>query len=43
MNENNYATIYKYDSQGALVGTDLETDKGMEAVGELRRSEPKVR
>ena len=41
LDENNYATFYEYDEEGALTRIKKETEKGVFTVKEIRKSFPK--
>ena len=41
LDENNYATFYEYDEEGALARVKKETEKGVFTVKEVRKSFPK--
>ena len=36
LDENNYATVYRYDAQGVLTGTLKETERGLKTIQETR-------
>jgi len=42
LDDNNYATFYEYDKEGALVRIKKETSKGVMTIKESRSSNPKV-
>jgi hypothetical protein len=42
LDENNYATFYEYDLQGALVRVKKETEKGIITLNESRNSNYKM-
>ena len=40
LDENNFATLYRYDAQGILIGTLKETERGVITVQETRAFTP---
>lgn len=42
LDENNYATLYEYDSEGGLVRVKKETEKGVYAIQETRSGNSKI-
>jgi hypothetical protein len=41
LDENNYATFYEYDEEGALTRTKKETTRGVYTIQEVRASKQK--
>lgn len=41
LDENNYATLYEYDQEGALIRTKKETERGIVTISENRQNNPK--
>lgn len=41
LDENNYATLYEYDQEGALIRTKKETERGVVTISENRQNNPK--
>ena len=40
--DENYATFYEYDEEGALVRIKKETERGVMTIREARQSKPKI-
>lgn len=38
LDENNYATYYEYDEEGALVRVKKETERGVKTINETRQN-----